>query len=94
MEIVREDPPPAMPRDTGADWSGMRDAMHAAPHQWHKIGDFSPGIAHWLRKGGVSAFYPEGTEDPEAYMRMHWDITARKISDEPRRSDIYMRWLG
>jgi hypothetical protein len=48
-----------------------------------------------MRKGGYREFLPDGFDgDAKAYMRKHYEITARSVSRNPDRVDIYVKWKG
>lgn len=95
MAVKREDPRPSKLHVRGIDWKPIVLEVKALNGEYGNIGTFSPGTAQYLRKGGYREFLPEGFDgDPKAYMSEHYDITARSVSRNPDRVDIYVRWKG
>ncbi len=75
------------------DWASAVTVMKANPHEWHKLGAFSPGVAYWLRSGACVAFGYSRDEDPKAGMTRDWEITTRTADDKDRPL-IYARFIG
>ncbi len=83
IEQVEAPPPLRRPHREGryqteADW------MRAHPGQWTVIRDTSQAVGNQMRRGDYSAFRP--TED--------WEITQRVREDNPKRYDIYVRFVN
>lgn len=92
--IHKEEPPPTSLVRHDNDWDRYVEEMKGTPNVFFNVGEFSPGIAHYIRTGGNSAFLPKGYDgDPSVYMRQHWDITSRTITRKPHRVAVYCRWL-
>lgn len=95
MEFIT--PPPEKRGQRSARWHNIVAQLKQNPTEWAMVGNFSPGVATHIRRGKYPAFLPEGerlTEDAAAaYMKVHWQITTRK-TDEGKRNDVYVRWLG
>lgn len=92
--IHKEDPPTTVKVQRDIDWRAYVSEMKSNPNVFHNVGDFSPGISHYLRLGKNAAFLPEGYDgDAEVYMRQHWEITSRTLTREPHRVAVYCRYL-
>lgn len=96
MGLTKETPPESKQHRTSIDWQAAVKEMKASPHEWFKIGEFSPGIANHIRKGVYPAFLPADIEadQKERYMRAHWEIAARVIKRGESRVNVYARWMG
>jgi hypothetical protein len=102
MEFV--DPPATRKGAVSEKWLAIAQALQENPNKWALVGDFTPGMATHLRRGTYPAFMGdfsgESPEQATLYMKLHWEITTRKIEnssedeDQKPRHNIYMRWLG
>lgn len=87
--------PPTSASEAREFWTQTVRELKEKPNEYGNIGEFSPAIAGFIRRGDYSYFLPAtAVGDVEAYMRKHWMVTARKTSDKPRRSAVYVMWLG
>lgn len=94
MEWV--DPPPNRKGARSQHWREVVVALKAQPSIWAKVGNYSPGVATNIRRGKYPAFLggvDASIDDVEMYMNHHWEITTSK-TDEGKRNDIFIRWLG
>lgn len=92
--IHKEDPPATSLIKRDLDWDLYVKEMKETPNQFFNVGEFSPGIAHYIRVGGNAAFLPKDhTGDAEGYMRRHWEVTSRTVGRNPHRVAVYCRWL-
>lgn len=92
MEFV--DPPEEARGERSRRWNNIVSTLKENKGEWAIVGNFSPGVATHIRRGMYKAFLPKDlTSPPEIYMKQHWDITTRK-TDDGKRNDIYIKWLG
>ena len=93
--MKQEEPPSSTVARHYVDWDAVVKTAKANPGTWYNVGTFSPGIAHHIRRGGYRQFINEDDATPAlAQMRQHWEITSRTVKTAPRRSDLYVRYLG
>lgn len=88
-------PPPEKKGQRSQYWIDVVRELKANPNEWAKVGNYSPGVATHIRRGKYPAFV-EGnlSEDQLAiYMRQNWQVTTRK-TDDGKRNDIWIRWIG
>ena len=91
------DPPTESRGARSQRWRDIVATLKEKQGEWGIVGNYSPGVATHIRRGKYRAFLPEGERLQEdaavAYIKLHWEITTRK-TDNGKRNDIYMRWLG
>lgn len=94
MEFI--DPPAEARGERTQRWKDIVSTLKENKGQWGLVGNFSPGVATHIRRGMYKAFL-EGMSPEESiahvYMSQHWKITTRK-TDDGKRNDIYIKWLG
>lgn len=92
MEFIT--PPPEKKGQRSERWREIIVKLKENKGEWALVGNFSPGVATHIRRGKYPAFL-EGSAnmDPNVFMSQHWEITTRK-TDEGKRNNIYIRWLG
>ena len=88
-----KEPPEERRRQRSPHWEKAVAQLKEKPYEWGMVGVYSPGVASHLRKGKYPSFIPEGTENPERYMKDNWEVTTRRINDG-RRNEVYIRWIG
>lgn len=94
MQFV--DPPPEARGERTKRWEEIVAMLRAHRGEWALVGNFSPGIATAIRRGKYKAFLDENQNDEtkaQLYMKQHWEVTTRK-TDDGKRNDVYVRWLG
>lgn len=92
MEFIA--PPPETKGQRSERWREIVASLRERKGEWALVGNFSPGVATHIRRGKYPAFLDGCTQpDVGTYMSSHWQITTRK-TDEGKRNDIYIRWLG
>lgn len=94
MEFVS--PPPETRGPRSERWIKVVAELKQNPGEWALVGNFSPGVATHIRRGKYPAFLTgvdSSQEGAHLYMNRHWEITTRK-TNEGKRNDIYIRWLG
>lgn len=93
MEFV--DPPAEARGERSKRWREIVAQLKEHRGEWALVGNFSPGVATHIRRGKYPAFLEgcSATDDPGAFMSMHWEITTRK-TDSGNRNDVYIRWIG
>lgn len=95
MEFVT--PPPEKKGQKSERWRTVVAQLKDNPGAWAMVGNFSPGVATHIRRGKYPAFLPDderlGDDAAAVYMRTHWEVTTRK-TDDGKRNDVYIRWLG
>lgn len=90
--------PPAKPtRSLSTKWVSVVERLTENRGEWALVGNYTPAVAHYIRRGAYGAFIPEELrsstdEAKKIYMKQHWEVTAR--STDGNHSDIYIRWLG
>lgn len=94
MQFV--DPPPEARGERTKRWEEIVAMLRAHRGEWALVGNFSPGIATAIRRGKYKAFL-DGVYNDEhlahLHMKQHWEVTTRK-TDDGKRNDVYVRWLG
>lgn len=93
MSLVKQNPPQPKQYVKGIDWNSVVAQLKADPNEFYLIGEFSPGMTAYLRRGKNKALYPAGEANPAAYVARHYEITARSTVTGGSRVSIYMRWL-
>lgn len=94
MQFV--EPPPEARGERTKRWEEIVATLRAHRGEWALVGNFSPGIATAIRRGKYKAFLDENQNDEtkaQMYMKQHWEVTTRK-TDDGKRNDVYVRWLG
>lgn len=94
MQFV--DPPPEARGERTKRWEEIVETLKANRGQWALVGNYSPGIATAIRRGKYKSFLTENENDEtkaQMYMQQHWEVTTRK-TDDGKRNDVYVRWLG
>jgi hypothetical protein len=93
-EVVKE--VPSTHRNRGfTDWVEVVRTAKEHPREWVKVGPYSPGIPHHIRRGVYAQFYDPDSAVPAAVqVRQNWSITSRTINKEPRQVDIFIKWIG
>lgn len=86
-------PPPQKKGQKSERWRNVVAELKANKGEWALIGNYSPGVATHIRRGKYAAFLEGCDIEPRVFIAQHWDVTTRK-TDEGRRNDIYIRWLG
>ena len=79
-----EAPPPLRRPNKAARYQEEVDWMRQNPGKWTVIRDTSQAVGNQIRRGDYSAFRP--TTD--------WEITQRVRDDNPKRYDIYIRYIN
>lgn len=91
MEFVT--PPPEKKGQRSQKWRDIVAALKSNKGEWALVGNFSPGVATHIRRGKYPAFL-DGCDTPvDLWMQSHWEVTTRK-TDNGKRNDVYIRWLG
>jgi hypothetical protein len=93
MGITRQDPPAPQQYVKGIDWNAVVAELKANPNEFFLLGEFSPGMAAYIRRGKNAAFYPAGEADPRGYIKRHYVITARSVVTGGSRVDLYAKWM-
>lgn len=92
MEFVT--PPPERKGQRSQKWREIVAALKEKKGEWALVGNFSPGVATHIRRGKYPAFLEDCDNDQHGvYMAAHWEVTTRK-TDNGKRNDVYIRWLG
>jgi hypothetical protein len=95
MAIVKMDPAPSRLYVGKVNWLKAVELANAEKGTWFLCGEFSPGMAQHLRKGGNKAFFMgQEPKDPERFMRAHWEIAARVARKGEQRVNIFIRRVG
>jgi hypothetical protein len=95
QKIVKEAPPPTHTGREFTDWLEVVRIAKDQPHEWVKVGPYSPGIPNHLRKGVYRQFYdPESKVPAEVQIRQAWEITSRTVNREPHQVMVYIKYLG
>jgi len=95
--IEFKEPPSKPARSLSTKWVSVVELLTENRGEWALVGNYTPAVAHFIRRGTYGAFLPEELRSgPDSakklYMDLHWEITARSTGDN--HSDIYIRWLG
>lgn len=80
-----------------AFWMAAVGELKAHPGEVGMCGVWSPGIAHWIRKGAYAYFLPgRAVSNVEAYMARHWDVVNENVRVEGGRrvGDLLITWTG
>jgi hypothetical protein len=93
-EIVRQDPPETKQHTRRVNWAKVVETLKATPGEFYRVGEFSPGVAAYLKEGRYKALYPDGEKHPQSYIESHYEITTRVSRTGESRVDLYIRWLG
>lgn len=92
MEFVT--PPPEKKGQRSQKWREIVATLKEKKGEWALVGNFSPGVATHIRRGKYPAFLEDCDHDQHGvYMAAHWEVTTRK-TDNGKRNDVYIRWLG
>lgn len=91
MEFVT--PPPEKKGQRSQKWREIVDALKEKRGEWALVGNFSPGVATHIRRGKYPAFLDGCDRSPDLWMQAHWEVTTRK-TDNGKRNDVYIRWIG
>lgn len=92
-EIVQQDPPETHQTARRVNWSEVVTTIKEAPGEWFRVGEFSPGVAAYLKSGRYKALYPDDVVHAPAYIAQHYEITTRVARPGEPRVDLYIRWL-
>lgn len=92
-DIVQQDPPDTHQSARRVNWTEVVTLLKATPNKWYKVGEFSPGVATYLKAGRYKALYPADTTHPQSYISQHYEITTRVARPGEQRVDLFMRWL-
>lgn len=93
--VVAQEPPPSRYYARNINWKKIVSEVKALNGEFANIGEFSPGIAGHIRRGGYAHFLPDGFDgDRKTYMDSHYEVTARSVGQRPQRVQIFVRWKG
>jgi hypothetical protein len=93
MDLVKQNPPEPKQYVKGINWGEIVTALKNNPNEFFLVGEFSPGMAAYLRTGKNKALYPADEANPRGYIDRHYEITARSVVTGGSRVNIFMRWL-
>jgi hypothetical protein len=97
MEPVLKEPTRKRTGPPSVKWRSIVDFLKAHPDEWGMVGVYSVGVAPEIRNGKYRAFLPEGfdgdDEEAKAYMTRHYEITTTTLNVQPKRSEVYIRWI-
>lgn len=92
-EIVQQDPPETHQAARRVNWTEVVATLKATPNTWYRVGEFSPGVATYLKAGRYKALYPDDVVHAPSYISQHYEITTRVARPGEPRVDLFMRWL-
>ena len=94
--MATTDTPPASHKWGWTDWSEVARQAQEQPRTWiHIPREFSQGIPNHIRRGIYRQFInPDDPTPPKAQMKQRWEVTARTVSKEPHRVEIWLRYIG
>jgi hypothetical protein len=93
MSVIKKEPPEAQQHIKGIDWKEVVATLKASPNEFFLLGEFSPGMAAYIRRGHNAAFIPDGESDAKGYMKRHYVLTTRSVSPGGGRVDIYAKFM-
>ncbi len=89
-----ESPPKGRAPNQRIDWVAAISTMKSNPREWHLLGEFSPGIAHWVRQGWNVNFIDRDSTVPPKDQMAPWEFTSRRVAPHATRVYLYGRYVG